>query len=587
MKKIFLSIFAVFLSVASILGGGLLFSGTSRAGTENISTSATFSGGSGTESDPYLVSTVSDLLDVVMVNHSGKYFKQTNDINASAMIKFLYYRKNVVFQNSTYDGQNYSIIGLTVRLYSYAVGLFAHCVQSTLKNIVLEDVDINILVYSYVGYNPIITSEASLSIGGLCATALKCTISQCAVMGSIADNGQDGSGGFKAMGSLVGLSQQNTIDQCFAKTSISSEYALKGDVNTYCGGLIGGNYFSGAALEGNDVITNCYFLGSIISTYNYVGGLMGFNFNSRVGKCYAMKPNNSNRHWMLGYNSGGLFGRLFNTLSSSLCADLFVYHYDGPMRSIYGTPSTNPTSISNLSLTDFANWCVGEVFYGSEYTKLSGRFIYEVGYDANIISGLTKTDNAVSTRVGMLPGAAWLGRLSFSDSIWYWDECRQFYYYNLYNPSTDYNVTYIVDVPMLAWYENLHKNTYLFGTSSTPLICIEDYTVGGVLYLPDYLDEAPQRTGYELNGWHTSSTLTENPLNPVIEAIIPATTSLGHTDLVLYASWAPIAVKVNIKFMVSTDITASNWEEVDSLEGIAESFGVVYYSTELSGTGTK
>lgn len=377
MKKIFLSIFVVFLSVAGIFGGGFLFSGSAQTGPEDVSTSAIFSGGSGTASDPYLVSTVADLVNVVQASHTNKYFKQINDIDISKST--IINAPRAVFNQSTYDGQNFSIIGLTINTYLDGAGAFRYCLDSTLKNIVLEDVKIDITSVRSAD-DPLGSGVDTLAIGALCATASNCVISQCAVVsGYVSENFFHSNIVYKYMGGLIGQSAQNTIVECFSKANVIGGLIASTGCS-YAGGLIGGNPTTSKSMgRPNDTILNCYYVGLIQTGYNYAGGLMGSNVNSYVSKCYVAnyyEPNslalsslNNYYFWILGLKGGGLIGYLSNRMDEALCTDILIF---------------SPTPLLAYEDDSYKSYIAGVAYWlVGDYNKINAC-PYLLGYFINI-----------------------------------------------------------------------------------------------------------------------------------------------------------------------------------------------------------
>ena len=118
--------------------------------------------GSGTESDPYLISSRSDLeaIDSPAYLYGCYYFKQTVDIDLSSEPWIpIGFRSDWVFQGY-YDGNGKSITGMTVTRNYNMLGLFSHAVTSYVHDLNIEG-----------SINPI-----SSSICGLDRSVTTCTV---------------------------------------------------------------------------------------------------------------------------------------------------------------------------------------------------------------------------------------------------------------------------------------------------------------------------------------------------------------------------------------------------------------------------
>jgi hypothetical protein len=201
-----------------------------------------FSGGSGTNDDPYLISTANGLNSI---GHNPRlmeaHFKLINDIDLSSIDFFIIGNRPSPF-NGIFDGN-----GHTVSNFSYTspnadrIGLFGDVSgqNAKIKNLGLID--------------PNVDADSREYVGSLVGRLYKGTITNCyAEGGSVA-------GGW-SVGGLVGFNS-GTITNCYATGSVSG--------NSFVGGLVG--YIN------NGTITNCYSVGSVPGDWR-VGGLVGYNY---------------------------------------------------------------------------------------------------------------------------------------------------------------------------------------------------------------------------------------------------------------------------------------------------------------------
>ena len=198
----------------------------------------TFSGGSGTQSDPYLISTPGDIQHLATSVNSGTtgitwdgvYFEQTNDIDYGS------YKAWPIGRDSNHRfGGHYNGRSFAIRNYKYSnvderykcCGLFGYvCGASngrggyepcSLENIVLENCNIDSRELSETGYT-----------AGICAYAYAATISNCRVTGTI--QGPSYTGGITAH-----YSNYSTIKNCFADVTV----VTTSNIQTNKGKIIG------------------------------------------------------------------------------------------------------------------------------------------------------------------------------------------------------------------------------------------------------------------------------------------------------------------------------------------------------------
>ena len=197
--------------------------------------------GSGTESDPYLISSKADYitLDEAISTYGqyfkGDYFKQTCDID---------------FQNST-DFQGVGRGGTTTLVFNGTLDGGGHEIQNlTIDEIVLDSdgapssssSDISIALFGFIGeYGTV----KNLTI------ASSCTFKAYSYAGSIA------------------VGNYGTITGCknYAPVTVASSYA---------GGIVALNY-------ADATVEQCYNAGAVTTSYRYAGGIASYNAGTIVG----------------------------------------------------------------------------------------------------------------------------------------------------------------------------------------------------------------------------------------------------------------------------------------------------------------
>ncbi len=270
--------------------------------TSNAQT-ATAPSGSGTIGDPYLIATVENLYWVATQTNSGnsfsgKYLKQTADLDASATTTWFggqgwmpigYSTDNGFFTyyvfSGNYDGQNHIISNLLInRTIINGYGLFGITDYATIKNLGVTNITI------------IATGDNDMYAGGLIGYAIAGnTIENCYSTGSVTCRWSPGG----LIGAVVDETNPNTVTNCYSDCDVIATYWV-------AGGLISESYLG-------STITNCYSTGSVTALGNitYVGGLIGNNV-SDITNCYSTSVVTAGT----GGSIGGLIGDNYGNISN-------------------------------------------------------------------------------------------------------------------------------------------------------------------------------------------------------------------------------------------------------------------------------
>jgi len=255
-----------------------------------------YSGGSGTEDDPYQLATSEDLIQFSNTSEDwDKHFVQTANIifdeagevdwngdgtidNADNVGFSPIGNANIHFTGS-FDGQGYRIKNLFIDNTLAYTGLFGMLSHAELRNIALYNVDI--ASYYYVGalagfvHEDVLIencfSKGSVQglsyVGGLIAYILYDT--QVSSSFSSADvSGQYYVGGFAGM-------------TAYGSVEVSDAFASgKVDAYAYSGGFLGANQYA--------LIENVYATGQVEATY-YAGGVVGFSQTALVNSFWDVE----------------------------------------------------------------------------------------------------------------------------------------------------------------------------------------------------------------------------------------------------------------------------------------------------------
>ena len=251
---------------------------------------AKYSGGTGEPSDPYRIATAEDLNDIG--NHQedwDNHFVLVNDVNIAqytgTQFKIIG-RANPDYKPFTgvFDGNDHKIWNFMWRSTDgNCIGLFRYVEEpAQIKNLGLENVDVNVINGMYVG------GLVGYNSG---------TITKCYSSGVIS--------GDREVGGLVGENGGGTITSCYSSTKILG--------SVYVGGLLGFNCFY-------STICDCYTVGNVSGDDIYIGGLVGGNEGTIIS-CYSS-----------GSVSGDAGGDCVGGLVGS-------HYYDTMIRNCYSTSS--------------------------------------------------------------------------------------------------------------------------------------------------------------------------------------------------------------------------------------------------------
>ena len=237
----------------------------------------TYSGGRGTESDPWLISSVADLqllantindgkaagFDAdaaaggkgVAGNYYGYYFKQTADLDLSGIKNWdpIGYSGSCYFAGH-YDGGGYTITGAKSNgkvdkrdesdrdSYGCATaGIFGWVAFGSVKNLTVKNADF------------LATGDNNKSYaGGVLAVAYSCTVENCSVYNSKIESRRNPNENSNFAGGITGIALKSSFEKC-----ASVENAIRH-------GSFGGG-FIGALDGGNSNFTNCYVSKCIVT----------------------------------------------------------------------------------------------------------------------------------------------------------------------------------------------------------------------------------------------------------------------------------------------------------------------------------
>mgnify|MGYP000013290054 CR=1 FL=1 len=254
--------------------------------------------GSGTESDPYKLSTTRNLLAMkaALVKGQMTYFKLMNDIDMSSIENWEPLNPDEPYDlGIVFDGGGHSLKNLKSKEKHYSS--FFGVLYGKCYNVKFVDAEIVSasnsgagIIGGYIGTGgkPAIVSEVEASgiitcngkgqsVGGLGGNAREATIENCTVNVTVSNPMGDGSNR-TATGGIVGKTIDSAvkIKNCIVRGVVE---ITKGINNTYTGGIVG--WQSAAGSE----ITGCEVYATVKSAGERVGGIVGHYQGGTLSGC--------------------------------------------------------------------------------------------------------------------------------------------------------------------------------------------------------------------------------------------------------------------------------------------------------------
>ncbi len=246
----------------------------------NISFAQSYSGGSGTESDPYLISTAADLTQLATSTNSGTstagvYYQMTDNITLSETWTPIGHTNQFA---GTFDGNGHSISNLTITDSDayMTFGLFGRiAANGKVSGITINSGNVNAYMCTgaiagmNIGTIENCVNHASISALGFYAGGIVGgnygTVKHCINYGSVIVNGNNGCGAGGIAGTSIGI-----VECCGNHGDIRA--------NLIDAGGIVGSVDKPGSIVGNITeykIVNCYNRGAITVGQQQAGGIVG------------------------------------------------------------------------------------------------------------------------------------------------------------------------------------------------------------------------------------------------------------------------------------------------------------------------
>jgi len=339
-----------------------------------------FAGGSGSQADPYLISTPEHLNNVrflLGIENAGTYFSQIANIDlgvypwnngegwepiGNKLSKFY----------GNYNGNNNFINGLTInRPDSNYVALFGWAIGATLTNIRLENANI-------AGNQRVAPLVARLQDNGHISNCYASGNSQGQMFsaglvanlyfGSTIDNSSSsvnvqmigGASSHQQAGGLISRLINSSVDRCFSTGKVEG-------VGSWFGGLVG-------LVTESSTISNSYATGDVIGNSN-IGGLIGEFDNSSLANCYSVGR-------VTGDGAGGLVGLQYESTATNCYWNIET---SAQITSALGEPKNTLQMITSTTFIEWPFSSIWTIYEGSTYPFLQwqgspGSFNYPPTY---------------------------------------------------------------------------------------------------------------------------------------------------------------------------------------------------------------
>ena len=272
-----------------------------------------FSGGTGTENAPYLISTAQDLFDLAEAvnsgtsSYEGEYFLLTDniDLEGKAWAPIGDRLDRDVFLG-TFDGNDRTVSGLYVKKAYASVGLFGFVGMSSRKT-TAEVKNLNV-----VGSVSVERTPATFYVAGIAGfVGQGAKITNCSFEGTITATITSGQGNNPTVltGGIAGYNYYGTISECKVSNSIISGT----NQSTTAGGAV---YVAGIAANNMEgTISECTVENSTITgtnenrtSQNLVGGIAADNIVGTIEDCKVINGSVSTFGSMEVSSVGGIAG---------------------------------------------------------------------------------------------------------------------------------------------------------------------------------------------------------------------------------------------------------------------------------------
>ena len=230
------------------------------AGTANVSASSSryFASGLGTQTNPYIIASFQQFLNIEKFSGQGDdtYYSLHSNIDANGQVL----TSTITNFMGNFDGNGYQIQNFTISKTSGAAGLFEQ-----LNNAVIENLGVS-------GFTITNYDQSGAFTGGLAASA-----SSSQIISSYAENGILNVNA--NAGSLVGQLTSSTVTYSYATNNVTSLITEQENYTANLGGFVG-------QASGASVIDECYSDGNVTGTKR-LGGFIAYADDVSISNSYT------------------------------------------------------------------------------------------------------------------------------------------------------------------------------------------------------------------------------------------------------------------------------------------------------------
>ena len=230
------------------------------AGTANVSASSSryFASGLGTQTNPYIIASFQQFLNLEKFSGQGDdtYYMLHSNIDADGQVL----TSTITNFMGNFDGNGYQIQNFTISKTSGAAGLFEQ-----LNNAVIENLGVS-------GFTITNYDQSGAFTGGLAASA-----SSSQIISSYAENGILNVNA--NAGSLVGQLTSSTVTYSYATNNVTSLITEQENYTANLGGFVG-------QASGASVIDECYSDGNVTGTKR-LGGFIAYADDVSISNSYT------------------------------------------------------------------------------------------------------------------------------------------------------------------------------------------------------------------------------------------------------------------------------------------------------------
>ena len=336
-------------------------------------------GGSGTESDPYLICDKAALELIADLTNdgwetSGKYFKVT--ANISGVTKHIGNNDHSFCGN--FDGNDKTInlsIPAPTAYGDVFRGLFGKVGTGAYIHNVITSGSVSGGSYGHAG-----------GIIGQCS-GNNIKISDCTNGANVSVTA------YQTVGGIIGYctSCTMTIYNCVNTGSVTnngSEY--------YAGGIVG--EISGYSTTHNTMIDYCYNTGTVKGAY-CGGGIVGMGSYFTIKNCYNKGSVSSTVTTEYYYGAGGIVGRIQE------CGDVYNCYNVG---NISGSGASNRSSVGGICAVNYMKGTIRNCYNGGTLGNVNSTYLGGiVGYNYNQSGYYCRVENCYSKGIGNVCGATY------------------------------------------------------------------------------------------------------------------------------------------------------------------------------------